>query len=286
MPFLLFVFGAAIGSFLNVVSLRYNPQKFLLHGEIIGGRSRCPNCRKTLRWFELVPIVSFVSQRGRCRRCKSKISFQYPIVEILSGFIFVSVPIVLGRYFYILHSTFYILAVLWILALLALLLISLIDLRLGLIPDEANIFLAILAFLIIVVAGSSGFPPFSFLGPYAAILGLGGNWWLNRLVAMAIAAIIFGGIIAATRGHGMGIGDLKLGTVLGFLFGWPDIILVIIFSFIIGAAVGIAAILGGKKTMKSSLPFGPFLALGAALVFFCGSYIVRAYLGIFGLGLF
>lgn len=90
--FIFFVFGAIVGSFLNVVSLRYQPEQKVFDIKIIGGRSRCPHCGKTLTWYELIPIISFLIQLGKCRSCRHRLSFQYPIVEILSGFIFLVVP--------------------------------------------------------------------------------------------------------------------------------------------------------------------------------------------------
>ena len=81
-----FVFGTIIGSFLNVVALRWDKKDF-------GGRSRCPYCKKTLRWYELIPLASFLIQMGRCRNCQTKISYQYPLVEIFTGLIFVTLPL-------------------------------------------------------------------------------------------------------------------------------------------------------------------------------------------------
>jgi len=94
----LFIFGLAIGSFLNVVSLRFQPGQRLLDLRIINGRSHCPHCQKTLRWYELIPLLSFIVQFGKCRHCKKKLSLQYPLVEFLSGLIFVSVPLLLTNF--------------------------------------------------------------------------------------------------------------------------------------------------------------------------------------------
>ena len=106
MGIILFFFGAAVGSFINVLATRYDPAAFLFSRRVIGGRSHCPGCGKTLRWFELIPLFSFLVQGGRCRRCKKRLSIQYLIVELLSGLIFVLVPVIIHSTFYFLLSTF------------------------------------------------------------------------------------------------------------------------------------------------------------------------------------
>src|ERR1700722_12920571 len=122
----LFVFGIAIGSFLNVVTLRYDGEHFLFNTKMIGGRSHCVHCGATLRWFELMPLLSFLIQGGRCRRCKVRLNIQYPIVELISGFIFMFVPLALG-----IVATpaapLVLLAALWVAAFEALLVMAAID---------------------------------------------------------------------------------------------------------------------------------------------------------------
>jgi prepilin signal peptidase PulO-like enzyme (type II secretory pathway) len=254
---ILFVFGVAIGSFLNVVTLRYDGEHFLLNASAIGGRSHCMHCKKTLRWFELVPIVSFLIQGGRCRECKARLAIQYPIVELLSGIIFVLVPFTLAGTA--------LAATLWVAVFEALLMMAVIDIRLGIIPDEINIFLGIVGILLAIVPGWQG----------SAVL--------SKLIGAAVAGVFFALLIAVTRGKGMGMGDLKLAIPLGLIFGWPDIIFLLAFSFIIGAIVGVCAIVRGKSSMKSTLPFGPFLALGAVTMFFWGLPILGWYLSILGI---
>lgn len=276
MYLLLFIFGSAVGSFLNVVALRYRPDKFLV-GKAIGGRSYCPGCGAQLRWFELIPVVSFVLQRGHCRHCGVRISIQYPIVEILSGLIFVFVPSVLSSP-YLPPATYHLQSGAWILIFITLLLVALIDLRLNIIPDEANIFLVVLGIALILLMGFNfGIEGGSFLGSYAPIFGFRSNIWLNHAVAAAFGGIIFGLLILATRGRGMGMGDLKFAVPLGLIFGWPDILLIIGIAFIIGALVGGYAMIIRGKTLKSALPFGPFLSLSAAIIFFFGQEIANFY---------
>ncbi|OGZ52757.1 MAG: hypothetical protein A3B25_01000 [Candidatus Ryanbacteria bacterium RIFCSPLOWO2_01_FULL_48_26] len=285
---LLFVFGAALGSFINVLAVRYDSKRFIFDAHSIGGRSHCPTCSNVLRWFELVPILSFLFQRGRCRRCKSRISVQYLIVELLAGLICVFVPwrisamggpasggqFLISNYFY---------PALWVLVFLTLLLVVLIDKRLYIIPDEANIFLGFMgAVTTFFVALRGEIANTSFVGQYALIFGFPKNVWINHILAACAAGVIFALIIGITRGKGMGMGDLKLVIPLGLMFGWPDIILVIALSFVIGALYGACAIAAGKKNLKSALPFGPFLAFAAVIIFFWGQEVISWYMRALG----
>lgn len=276
MSFWLFAFGAIIGSFINVLAVRYHPDRFLFKKGSLRGRSYCPRCRSALRWFELVPILSFLLQRARCRHCSGAISFQYPVVEILCGLIFVFVPSSVqslpGS------SLAYYISTLWTLVFVTLLLIALIDTRLSIIPDEANIILGILGILIAYVSAPAfGFGGGSFLGPYSFLFGYHGNIWTSRAVGVLFALVFFGVLFFLTRGRAMGVGDIKLGAVLGIIFGWPDILLVVALSFIFGSLFGAYVIFSGKKTMKSLVPFGPFLALASGVVFFFGSNLLDLY---------
>lgn len=284
---ILFVFGLAVGSFINVVALRYRGDHFSFSPKVIGGRSHCPHCGRTLRWFELVPLASFIVQGGRCRRCRARIGWQYPLVELLSGAIFAAVPYVIAA-----HAAggapgvaaaAPALAALWVIAFELLLLIAYIDLRLQIVPDELTALLGAAAvFAAVFTAGASFGANQSSLGALAAPFGLQGNIWINRLAAAAIGAGFFALLIAVTRGRGMGWGDVKLAAPLGFLFGWPDIVFLFAAAFVAGALVGIWLLLRTKKTMKSAIPFVPFLALGAGFMFFFGASAIGAYLHIIG----
>jgi len=228
MIFWLFLFGLIAGSFLNVVAVRYDPEKFILSPRVIGGRSRCPHCGRTLSFFELVPLLSFLAQAGRCRKCRAKISPQYPLMEILCGLVFIFVPYAISKLsyafgFHLAPWLFLSLSALWILALLTLLVVAVIDIRLRLIPDEANIFLAVLGIIFIALKalGAEGGTGGSFVGSYALLFGFQENVYVNHGIALLFGAVFFGFLIAITRGRGMGMGDLKLATALGVLFESP-----------------------------------------------------------------
>jgi len=287
MYLLLFIFGLMVGSFINVVSLRYAPGGRVFDTKIIGSptdlnnRSRCPYCGKILSWYELIPIISFLIQFGKCRKCGHKLSLQYPLVEILSGLIFVFIPFYLGNYsglFGFLGS------LLWIFIFISLLLISIIDFHHFIIPDSLNLGLAIFGVILIFVnfyyknfSSLSG----SFLGNYALIFGLRENIWLNYLFAGFLGAAVFGLIIFLSRGKAMGMGDVKLAAALGLIFGWPDVLMVLFLSFLSGALVSAVLLLLKKKKIKDVVPFGPFLAVGACLTFFFGFQVIDIYFKIF-----
>lgn len=283
---ILFIFGLAIGSFLNVVALRYDGDHFLFDPKMIGGRSHCPHCKTTLRWFELFPLFSFLFQGGKCRTCKVKLGIQYPMMELLSGIIFVAVPLRFSFVSYLVAhpSDFLLLSALWIVVFEVLLLISYIDILLGIIPDELNLALLVVGFLdVFFLAKDFGIGNSSFFGIFAVIFGLQTNVWINHLVGALFGVIFFGALVAVTRGRGMGMGDVKFALPLGLLFGWPDILIIAMIAFILGGGFGLIAIFTGKKTMKSAVPFGPFLVVAVVIAFFWGSFLLNGYLHIMGI---
>ena len=280
---ILFVFGLVVGSFINVIALRYNPGDKILGKKNIGGRSHCSYCHKQLVWYELLPIFSFLIQKGKCRQCGNKLFLQYPLVEILSGLIFVFIPYSL---FSILNPQFSILIVVWILIFELFLLLSIIDFRHYIIPDQINLLLGILGSVLIFINNRlNNFDIIigSFIGHYAAIFGIRENIFINHIFAFFLGMAFLGIIIIASRGRGMGWGDFKLVGALGLIFGWPDILIIILLSFIIGAVFVFPLLVKKKKTMKDVIPFGPFLIIASAVVFFFGYKLADFYFGLFNL---
>ncbi len=261
---------------MNVLALRYNGEHFIFDPKVIGGRSRCPHCKKTLKWLELIPLISFLAQGGRCRHCKSRIGFQYPAVELISGLIFVFIPAHFGG-----NPA---LSALWIIAFEILLLITYIDIRIQMVPDELDVMLgAVAVFTAIFSIGISGSGNISSLAGYAAPFGLQDNFLASHIAGAIFGAGFFLFLILITRGKGMGWGDAKLALPLGFLFGWPDVAILYGVAFIVGAIVGAVLLMRKEKTMKSALPFVPFLTAGAVFVFFFGSAAAAWYFHIIGL---
>ncbi|MDD4930986.1 MAG: prepilin peptidase [Candidatus Colwellbacteria bacterium] len=276
----LFLFGTIIGSFLNVVILRYEPGGRFLGRQLLG-RSHCPKCGKTLKWYELIPIASFALQLGRCRGCGTPISSQYPIIEILGGFIVLTTSMIIAPGW---------LAAMWAAAFFILLAASVIDLKHYVIPDAATIMIALIGVGMTAVE-HLGFTkelaviPGSFLGGYAYIFSFTENIIIGHIAAALVLGGVFSAIILGTRGKAMGWGDAKLAAAIGLLLGWPDSILAIMLAFIIGAIIGISMMISKKKKMKDALPFGPFIAIGVALVFYFGYQIMVAYFKLLNIGI-
>ena len=268
---ILFILGALVGSYLNVVSFRFSGDEGFRASR--KGRSRCPHCSRTLRWYELVPLLSFLVQGGKCRICHKRLSLQYPTVELTAGLVLVLIPWQLG------WSS---LTVLWISAFLLFILIAAIDLRLGIIPDKLNILVALLGLSAALLAYFDSGLETSFLGSYALLFQLGeGSFWVHRLVGVTFGLVFFGSIYLLSRGRAMGLGDVKLAGAIGFLLGWPDIVLALVLAFLVGSIFAIPLLLMKRKTLKDALPFGPFIVAGVTLVFFFGYHIINGYFYLF-----
>lgn len=227
--------GLAVGSFLNVLIDR------LPKGQsVVWGRSHCDFCKKTLRWYELIPVLSFVVQRGRCRRCHKKLSVQYPIIELVTGVGFVL--LFQGRAFEAHQGP-----ALWgaLLIFSSLLVMFVADLKYQIIPDS------------MVVMGVIGV----LLQGQAFDARQGPALWLSACAAAAFFMLLY----VLTRGRGMGLGDVKLAFLLGLLLGYPGIIVGLYAAFLTGAGAGVILMMAKRKTWKSRVAFGPFLILGTVI---------------------
>ena len=237
---LICIVGLVVGSFLNVLIDRAP-----LDESVLWGRSHCDHCKKPLRWFELIPVLSYVLQRGRCRRCRKQLRLQSPIIEaanaILFGFIawywgpISSLSDVAGFFGLLLFAS-------------AALSIVVADVLYQLIPDGA-IVLILLASAVQYTNAPDRIP----IGIVSAMVAFGlfyFLWWI-------------------TREKGMGFGDVKLAGALGLFLGFPDIVLALYIAFLTGAVVGVILMVGKRAGLKTKLAFGPFLILGTvgALMF-------------------
>lgn len=285
---ILFIFGIIIGSFLNVVTMRYELGGRMLVTPRLGGRSRCPVCHTTLRWYELIPLLSFIMQSRRCRHCSYKLSWQYPVVEFLTGALTAAIPLFFYQRFAIALVAaagvsllgFYLFTALWLIAAYTFIVLSVIDLKYTIIPDASNVLLGFLGMGVVglkTIYSSLLTYHGSFLGNYAVLFPLSDSILIQALIAVGFGGALFGGIILFTRGRGMGLGDLKLVIPLGLLLSWPDIVLALAASFIIGAVISLLLMATRRKSFKDGVPFGPFLAISVFVVMFFGETIMNWY---------
>ncbi|MCM2339090.1 MAG: prepilin peptidase [Burkholderiales bacterium] len=243
-----FGLGLIIGSFLNVVIFRFNTQRSF------GGRSGCMVCQKKLSWYELFPVFSFIFLRGRCKGCKTKISIQYPIVELLSGFIFLSIFLKFQDVFYFDTLNFTISYAYYVAIFSMFLVIAVYDYKHKIIPDIFSIFLGVITFI-----GLFLFEDFAFSPHIPSLL---------QFLSGIFLALPFAFIWLISKGTWMGLGDAKLSLSLGWLLGYGMLLSAGVLAFWSGAIVGIFLLLFSKKYgIKSEIPFAPFLVLGVFLSF-------------------
>lgn len=244
MSFLVFVtvfcIGLIVGSFLNVCIIRGE------RGESIGGRSRCFHCKKTLSIIELVPVISFLLQKGRCRTCGAVLSLQYPLVELGTAIAYAGVFFFVRDTLAFSFSSFLFLLSLFV-GIAAVMVIFVSDLRFTIIPDGALFVL----FAVAVVA--------LFLQPQSQE---------KTFITALIFSLLLFSLWFFSKGKWMGFGDVKLIFVTSLLAGYPASLIAFLFSFWLGGIAGIALLVSGNTSLKSKIPFGPFILAGTLLAYF------------------
>jgi len=242
------IFGAIVGSFLNVCIFRLPKEE-----SIIWPGSHCPHCKKPIKFYDNIPLISYLLLRGKCRQCHGSISLQYSLVE---GITAVSSLIVFMEFGPSLTYLFYFSFV------AALIVITVIDLYHQIIPDVISlpgIGVGLLASLII--------PQITFSNSLLGILLGGGSLFLIATVYQWLF-----------KREGMGGGDVKLLAMIGAFLGWKAVILTILLGSLIGSITGIIVMVSKGKDFKYAIPFGPFLSLGAVIALFYGENLIRWYL--------
>ncbi|PKL50411.1 MAG: prepilin peptidase [Nitrospira bacterium HGW-Nitrospira-1] len=253
---ILFVFGAVIGSFLNVCIYRIPRNR-----SIIWPSSRCPSCNNPIKSYDNIPIFSYFLLRGRCRFCKGKISGRYPLVEALNAFFWL---LVFWRFGPGWNSAIY--------AMLcsAMIVITFIDYDFQIIPDR----ITLPGIPLGLVAGSFFLPdPFlraTDLGYMASLIGAGSGFLFFYLIAFLSLKIL--------KKEGMGGGDIKLMAMTGAFLGWKAVILTTFLGSLFGSIIGIGLMVFKGRQKGSLIPFGPFLAAGALISLFFGQEILKWYL--------
>lgn len=238
---IIFLYGIVIGSFLNVLIYRL-PKK----ENIVTTRSHCMNCGYQLKWYDLVPIFSFLALGGRCRKCKTRISVQYPFIEALNGILYLIIFIRFGMS---------VDSLLYCLLFSALLTLSVIDFRTYEIPVGINVFILLLG-LVRVVADWSN--------------------WSDYLIGFLAVSIFLYLIYIVTHGRGIGGGDVKLMAVCGLVLGWKLVVL----GFFLGCIIGSICHLIRMKVSDADhvLAMGPYLSVGVMIAALFGNQMIHWYL--------
>ena len=244
------VLGLLVGSFLNVCIYRL-PRRESLNWP----GSHCTACQRPLSWYENVPLVSWLALRGRCRTCRTAISGTYPIVEAVTGAIFIAAFALYG---------FTLLFAVRVAFACAMVVLFVIDLRHRILPNVITV-----PGIVCGLAVSLWLPP---------------GWLSSLLGALAGGGVLFlvGEVYYRTRGvEGMGMGDVKMLAMIGAFLGWPLMVLTLILASFSGAVIGGVMIASGRGGMKAALPFGTFLAIGALVAAVSGDLIIDWYLGFY-----
>jgi leader peptidase (prepilin peptidase)/N-methyltransferase len=235
--------GLVIGSFLNVVIARLPEGRSLWFP-----RSACPRCGTTIAWHDNIPLLSFFALRRRCRACEGEISWRYPIVEGVTGALFVAAYLAFG-----LTAQAAVAAAL----LAALVAITAIDLDHQIIPDAIT-----LPGIVLGVLATPASPHLT---------------WLDSILGVVVGGGLFLAIILLSGG-GMGGGDMKLAAMLGAFLGWKIALVAILIAVLLGGVYGVGLLVSGRRGRKDPIPFGPFLALGGAISVFWGQPLLAWYL--------
>lgn len=239
-----FLYGLCIGSFLNVCIYRIP-----LKESVAKSRSHCMSCGGQLKWYDLVPLFSYLFLRGRCRQCKAKISIQYPLVEALNG---------LGYVFIFLINGINLTSILYSLCFSALIVLSVIDFRTYEIPFGINVFIFMLG-----------------------IIGTAADYtnWLEHTLGFVVVSSFLYILVLVTKGRAMGGGDVKLMAAAGLLIGLKNSILALILGCIVGSIIHIARMKIQKK--DHVLAFGPYLSVGIFIAMLFGNSFISWYFSLF-----
>jgi leader peptidase (prepilin peptidase) / N-methyltransferase len=284
LDFVAFVFGAAIGSFLNVCIYRMPREE-----SIVNPPSHCPHCNTRIRWTDNIPLLSYVALRGKCRQCGGRITPRYVLVELLTALLFLGI--------WLKYPLSWLAPVYWV-AVGGLIVGTFIDLEHYIIPDEITIGGVVAGFMASIIVPSLHGETYVFLSAYKSLLGI----LIGSALVLWVA--IFGELIF--KKEAMGFGDVKLTAMIGAFLGWQGAVFALMVSSVIGSVVGSVWILLSRErravaretsvgetrynldawsirdemdahAMRSAIPYGPFLALAAVLWIFVREYVAMWY---------
>ena len=246
---LIFILGLIVGSFSNVCIYRIPRNE-----SIIYPASHCPKCHSNISPKDNIPLLSYILLKGRCRNCKSKISIQYPVVEFLTGLIYLIIYLIYGLS---------IQSLIYIILSSALIIIVFIDLNEQIVPDVISLPGIVIGFIL------------SFFVPYISFV----NSALGVVTGGGIILVIGLGGSLIFKKEAMGGGDVKLAAMIGAFLGWKYIIISLFLGFFLGALAGIFLILSKIKSREDVVPFGPFIVLGSFITLLWGEKIISWYIG-------
>lgn len=292
---IVFILGAAIGSFINVLAERTARE------EGLNGRSYCESCKKKLTAKDLLPLVSFLTSHGRCRYCKVKLSNQYLVVEIVTAIMYCVIYLLvtsnhftsadyLNNRLHILDYGFIIpLLFYWIIS-IPLIALFITDFKYGMLFDKITIptILFVLGYKILTIIYYVSTYYFRLksntFGTALINAGMVNNVakyatdiFLQTLAGSIGIGLFFLILIIVTKGRGMGGGDLKLGFLIGLLSGWPNMVVSIFLGFLTGALFSIILLLAKRKGLRQTIPFGPFLIIACFIIMFFGNQLFGWY---------
>lgn len=248
MSILFFIYGLIIGSFLNVCIYR------IPRGEsIVVTSSHCTCCSKKIKFYDLIPVVSYIILKGKCRYCKSNISIRYPIIEVITGLIYLSIFQVYG--------------------------LSLISLK----------YIILMSFFIVISIIDYETQDIFFMTTYPCIIigilfSIFGKYFFNDnlnsyLIGFLVSAAIIGFFVLITKGRGMAAGDIEIAAICGVFLGVESSLVTIALAFVIGTIYSVFLLVVKGKSRKEPVAFGPFLFMGSLIALFYGHEIAQLYLG-------
>ncbi len=244
-----FILGTCIGSFLHATSFRIANKQ-----DAIKGRSACPKCRKQLKWYDMIPLLSFLLLRGKCRFCGWKIQLRYFFVELSVGLLFLSTAL-----YWLAQDVSAIILVRDLFIVSVLFFLFLHDLVYYILPDIITL------------------PSILVIALFQLLLGIS---WQSLLLAILVGAGFFAFQFLVSKGKWIGGGDIRFGALMGVILGWPHILLGLFLAYILGSIISLGLVAGKRKKFGSMMPFGTFLSLATLITIWFGDGIIEWYLGL------
>lgn len=256
-PIIIFtgLIGAAFGSFINAAVFRLANNL-----PIANDRSKCIHCNVQLVWWQLIPMVSYIVLQGKCYECKKSIPSRYFLVEIVTAALLIVVLIFHGLHNLPVLTTALVLTfVRDVIAVLVMVFLFLIDFQYYLLPDIITIPSTIVILILQIILGAS---------------------FGNLIIAVIVGAGFFLAQYLISKGKWIGDGDIRMGALMGVILGWPNILLGLFLSYLLGAFISVPLVWAKKKSFGAKIPFGTFLAIGTVITMFYGHEIISWYLGL------